>query len=1072
MEFIHSIRRLLPRLEERVMFTNLVGLLALPLLAYLIFLAVNANRYVLELPLQSDRSTLVRLEMDRGNGSDDAQSATLNNTDSRSYSEVRCEFGAGRIVELRLHLDRTAGRVRVGDAILRSQGDEILGDDHILATFRASQIRAVSNRCVVTRLDGGKGVQLELNPADADAVFIFNLPHPMTLGFNVRVFIEGALMAVLLYVGLILAGLMGWRRLAQVKSVRRQLQQGRAVLERGYASAGFFVQRQPAAAIWLMALAGMLLSCYPIVFCGRSFVSPNFGSEMLYAGYPTLPGFPSKAASNPQGSDIGATMWGCIPYAAIQHRAIFHDHEIPFWNRYADGGVPLLGQGQTMLGDPLHWIVILGGANASAWDLKYLIAKLLFAAGVGWMVRTATGHRPTALVLGFSSCFLGFFTYRFDHPAFFSVAYAPWIVFAWLEIARAGTIPRWVGLLLLANWCEMNSGTVKEAYMLLLGLNGLGLLTLLLSATLSWRRVVKALLVLTWVGVCFSLIAAPVWCTFLDTMVHSWSEYNSPYAFQLQPGMFVGLFDDIFYRQFNYYERTLDPSMNFVILLGVALSIGAAKTLAQRERTWIAASVAGAVFGMLAFGVIPPSFIKSVPFLGNVAHCDNTFSNLLMISLFIIAGHGLAHSWRRFEANDWAWDVVAAGAILFLLISAFLGMSQAAQRSDIHFLALDQEVTKSAFFWMDAAALSASFLVLPFVARRFCLDHGATAVGMAPWLVLCLGAMLWRQGSHLPLWAGLERYTMQPPQRGDFFALSNAIEFLNARQNAEPGRVQGLGDNLIPGVGGIFGVEMPSGPDALQNAAYHRLLVESGLPLIWKWRLVLDGHGAGIEDVRRFYDLLNVRYYVATPGEADIPGLRRVGHFDLDIFESETAWPRAFFTDEIEVCRGTVGLLTRTIQGDGRPFAAIEPDELSARPELAALGSREEAGDRRLVVPAYDYHLTNNTSSFLVHAPGAGIVAIMEGCDDTETEVMVNARSVAHFRVDGAFTGIYLDQAGDYAVSIRYRPRRWITLVSLCGMGVILLVGTCLWAIRNRLKHVIGATTAFSVKQDRENRRL
>ena len=879
------------------------------------------------------------------------------------------------------------------------------------------------------------------------------------MGFNSSAFVKGSLLAGLLYAGLTLGGLMAWRRLLHVEHFRRLMEHGRTALERGYHAAGRFIHGRPATALWLTALLGVLLSCYPIVFFGRSFVSPNLGMAMLYDRYPTLPGG-DGVTGNAQGSDISAILWAFVPYTAMQHRAIFEDHEMPFWNRDNAGGQPLLGQGQSMLGDPLHWLVLLGGADAGAWDLKYLLAKLLFAAGVASIVRSATRHQPTALLLGFSSCFLGFFTYRFDHPAFFGMCYAPWILLAWLEIARAGATPRWLGLLLLANWCEMNSGTVKEAYMLLPSLNAGGLLTLALSDTLPWRRKGRALAALTWVGACFVLVSAPVWWTLLDTLRRAWSGYDAPPVWQLQPGLFAGLFDDIFYRPFTTDERVLDPSANFVVLLGTALAAGAWKGLVRRERTFLAAGLSAAAAAALAFGVVPPGVIRAVPFLGSISHCDNTFSLVLILFLLIVAGHGLAYAWRRFEARNWPLDVAAAVAVLCVLLGAFLGLTQAAQRSGINFLPVNTTVPRSAFFWADASALTAAFLLLPWLLRRFCLDRGASAPGVLPWIVLALGAMLWREGLHLPLHRGLDHYTMVPMVRRTFYGRSGAVDFLRTRLRGEPGRTQGVGDNLLPGVGALYGLETASGPDGLQLADYHRLILQA--PTLWDWRLMLDRRTAAVPELRRFYDALNVRYYLDDHGGPDLPGLRRVGSFDLDVFESATAWPRAFYTDRLEACRDDRDFLARAIRGDGRPFVALAPDLLAARPELVALvapgGDGQPASQ---IVPATDYRLTNNTTAFRVHAPGPGVAALLEDDDGAGAVVTVNGQPSPSFRVNRAFAGVYLPGAGDYTVSFRHRPRGWTAAVAACALGLALLVGSTEWAARRR-RAVGGASRVLS----------
>ena len=76
----------------------------------------------------------------------------------------------------------------------------------------------------------------------------------------------------------------------------------------------------------------------------------------------------STSLEDVKGSDVGAMMWQHMPYAVVQSRAIFQDLELPLWNRYNSSGVTLLGQGQSMFGDPLHVLVLLTGGASWAWD--------------------------------------------------------------------------------------------------------------------------------------------------------------------------------------------------------------------------------------------------------------------------------------------------------------------------------------------------------------------------------------------------------------------------------------------------------------------------------------------------------------------------------------------------------------------------------------------------------------------------------------------------------------------------------------------------------------------------------
>ena len=95
---------------------------------------------------------------------------------------------------------------------------------------------------------------------------------------------------------------------------------------------------------------------------------------------PTVPGYKTVATDDEKGSDLGAAMWYSWPTSVVQSRALFKHFELPLWNRYDSGGLPLLGQGQSMFGDPLHFLVLLTNGSSGSWDLKYLLAKFLFAA--------------------------------------------------------------------------------------------------------------------------------------------------------------------------------------------------------------------------------------------------------------------------------------------------------------------------------------------------------------------------------------------------------------------------------------------------------------------------------------------------------------------------------------------------------------------------------------------------------------------------------------------------------------------------------------------------------------------
>ena len=874
--------------------------------------------------------------------------------------------------------------------------------------------------------------------------------------------VEGGL-AVLTDGAVAMGVLQLWRHRRRHEAFRARAARGTLALARWQASLVRTARARPLAAIWLTALLGVLVSCYPVVLGGRSFVSPDSVVQLVYGHAPTVPGSKSDHTENVHSSDCAAMMLQTMPYSVIEHRAIFQDHELPVWNRYDGGGLTLIGQGQSMLGDPLNWGVVLAGGAAWAWDVKFLLARLLFAAGIGLGVRAATGRLGGSLVLTFSVCFLGFFLYRFNHPASFSLCYAPWILLAWLspvgEPSREERGVRrqpwgWACLLLAACWMEFNSGTAKEAVILLLGLNVTGVLLLALVERGSWRWKRQRLAQAAWMGGCFLLLSAPLWRTFLEALAHSWSSYQKSVAWQLQPGLLIGLFDDIFYRQFNAHERVLDPSANFVVLLGVVFAAGSCRTLVSRSRVFLALGLGALGALAVVFGVVPPAWIRAVPFLSKVTHIDNTFSCVLMVLLPVLAGFGLERCREELDLPQFGWSYGAAMALLLGLWAAFLGLTQAGQRSDFSPLSVvHEQLEVTSFFRGYTATLLAACLAAPLLLRWWRKAGAAAGWGVAPALLVCWAALLWRGGLHAHALIGWDPYVMHPGERRDLRTSSPALDRLMAANRLNPGACLGFDLNLMGGYLATFGLESPISADALQNPFYRELQDESPTPRRKTWFSV---DRASVDSpLRAFYDLLGVRYYGATvrPGATvapEVSGLRLMGHYDLDLYESSTAWPRAFFTGSYVPCSGLEDLFGAFGTEDGRPFAAVETAELGAGGNAALAVSHGNGDDAdRTIIPASQYRLTSRTTSFHLHAPGAGIVVLSEGYhSDYNTQVYLDGRPVPHFRANWAFTGFRVPAAGEHDVRVVYGPQDLSILLGVSAAGVILLAGTFLWVRR------------------------
>jgi hypothetical protein len=792
--------------------------------------------------------------------------------------------------------------------------------------------------------------------------------------------------------------------------------------------------RHPHKALFGAALLSVVMSCFPVIFCGKSFVSPNNNILCLYDVHPTLPGAPAWPIEQSNNSDVLATLWAHLPYSMVTHDAVIRDGELPLWNRYVMGGLTLLGQGQSMPGDPLFWIGVLADGAAWAWDLRFLVSKLFFAFGLGLVVWRTSRHLGVAALLTFSAAFLGFFGFRFNHPSFFTVCYSPWLLYCWLRAADSATVRgagAWALALIGANWLELNSGTAKEAAMLILSMNATGLLVMMLSGgALRWRKALAMI-----VGcIAFIALSAPLWLVFLEALQHGFTIYDNPAAYQVPAGLLATLFDDLFARQLMTSEWHVDPSLNFFVLLGVLWVLVDARRVFA-DRTALAIGLSTLLPLAIVFAVVPPEWLTGLPFIKNIIHVDDTFIEVLIVPLFILAGYGLRQCATMMRSDaDWRGAWVGTLVLLGVIAALYLGTAQVVPRDGVT-LRTSTPTVFSSFFLGYAAMLFAGAALLPWFARQFTLGRGsALANGLL--VLLFFSALHFRHAMWLDTKFNL--YVLNPQPRVHLQAHSPAVEAVRARQQ-DPGRSLGFGSNLRPGFNAVMGLEGPAGADAVATLEMAHWYEAAGTGWVGMWWPALAKNG--LPSMHRLYDAMNVRYYFGSAaGAHDAPaGLKKILAADLDVYESETAWPRAFFTDRVARYTDPRLLGEWIKKGDGRPFASVMQNEPA--PALSA----DQA--TRTTVPGRDYRLTANTTSFTVDAPSAGIAVLLESQSQGNFRVRVNGQPAQVLRINHIFKGVALPAAGTYRIEYEYWPRLltlglWIGATALLGifLGVVWLL--------------------------------
>jgi hypothetical protein len=412
-----------------------------------------------------------------------------------------------------------------------------------------------------------------------------------------------------------------------------------------------------------------------------------------------------------------------------------------------------------------------------------------------------------------------------------------------------------------------------------------------------------------------------------------------------------------------------------------------------------------------------------------------------------LAGAGFSAASARLGTPDGKADLGVAGLILFALVFNYLGFGHSvhrvvlAQQPVFSAQSLGQSMRLDRFVLVYLVSLISALAAMGLIARR-CLQAGKLTGGATLGLVLCASLLLWRQGLQ-PQSQVFREYTVLPGPRPDFHAASAAMDRMRKGQLSEPSRGVGLGSSFFPGWSAVYGLEGIGGPDALMNPFYRELTGLSPIPRIWDWRLDLSRDT--IPEARSFLDFMNVRYYFSMPGDGPLDsGLVLKARDDLNIYESPTVWPRAFFTDRLAVYNGAADLVGLVLKGDGRPFAAIQAKDMGAE-QIRGLSPLLSG---RSFSPANKYALTERTTSFSVHASGPGVVVLNEVYWRGYASARINGVRARIVRLNHAFQGLAIGEAGEYRVTFGYEPQDFGKSMALGVTGLGLLIISTIVVLR------------------------
>ena len=779
----------------------------------------------------------------------------------------------------------------------------------------------------------------------------------------------------------------------------------------------------PVPALLLVSLLAVAINCYPVIFCGKSYVAPAYVAALVYDWPPPLPGMESAGyhCMSQHGSDTGAIMWWAIPVGFIESRSLLEHGEIPLWNRYSHAGDSLIGQAVSMLGDPLQLIVILGHGAARAWDVKFVAAKFLFCAGFGLLVLRLLGSRPLALMYAALAAYCGAFFYIFNHPGGFVFCYAPWILLsamALLDRQTARPTPWGLAWLLACFGC-FNGGHVEVAVVLIGGLN----LAALMHALARENNVARSVPLLGRMGIGTLLLGgltAPVWISFLAGLEGAYTVHSEIRVTQLPFATLPGMFDDLFFLHSQRNNATaIAPGTSLLVMVGGILSALKWRQLKRETFFWVN-SGAIMLWGGCVFGWVPASLLAAVPLLNRVEHVYTDFSYLLVIHLTIQSAYGFKVLAEEKDIRRAAVDFLWVGLI-------FGGMM----------LMYDFGIWHRPLPWNYFACALAGAIGAPLLFTY--LKNGKrpiTAMGLAG--IMVLGFIPhFRFGLYN---FGSNQLLMLPGPRAVLDAPSKAIQKIKADQSG-PARVVGM-DWAFPGdYSAVYGLEDIRSCAPLSNSEFINLArkipgVEFGGN--WGWEICLVNPVAA----QPWLNLLNVKYVLTHPtNPAPAAASFRVSdRSDFLVLENLQAWPRAFFINRVTNSASNDDFAKQLLANGQQPFVSLSQEAMESHSVLRAL--REATPT--VVSPATRYELRANSTAFDVHAAAAGVVCLTEG-QAKDFTARVNGESREVLTVNRAFKGVYLNQAGDYHIEFTYRPRYWRLACALFWISagvVIALAGT------------------------------
>ncbi len=644
---------------------------------------------------------------------------------------------------------------------------------------------------------------------------------------------------------------------------------------------------------------------------------------------------------------VGAQVWYVLdvhqyfyPYHLVSAN-LLRSGQLPLWNPYTFGGLPLLGDGQTAMFYPPNWLFfVLPGFLALNWAI--LLQFSIAGAGMYLCARSFGAGPLAALLAGLAYMFCGMLTGRVVHLSIMSgAALVPWVLLTVEQALRVGEWSRrWFAAAALAVGMQALAGHPQIPVYTAAAMGLLALLRVLESVLLGraaqgWVPLVRlvgiyvlgyalaAVQLVPWVelGLASPRAAGATFQFVFGTSARfaDWLQLLFPFGLGAQrTGIFASAPQPI-----NLAVRAWEQAA-YVGMLPLALAIVGAGLIGRRTRATPAVLrfrirlvflVLMALVGVLiAAGDSTPAaeLIYRIPVLGKLRAVERA-KVLLDAALVVLAAVGF-ESLLRARGRVRALPLVLAG-VLVLLAGAALG----AARQGWLALVLPALTLERANFWLPVLLMLGSALALVLL-----------AFGRRGGAVLAVALVAFDMGVYAAAYNPTttpDFYTRTPeslaflPRDGTPFRKATIL--LNNTAFPSPDGQEAL----VVSWGMAYGVEDINGFNSLQPRRYTDLVFG---PQEGDVSYGYLPNQALLQPESPIFPALNVRY-VLVPVRAVQPTLG--AHLRLvaenawvRVYENTAVWPWAFFPASARTERDPAQVLaTVTAPGfDGRRTALVE----------------------------------------------------------------------------------------------------------------------------------------------------